>query len=213
MMLTPEELTQARALSSPEIPDDDETAKQPTRQLVRKMLAHIDWLTLERDDLSNRVGALLIALNATTAKEMQAEQDKHYLRRTAEDANEKVAERDAALLAKHEAEGLRNEAITKMEAAIDRAEKAEAETKDWNDCAKQAASESCPPDEKHCSCVPLLRKQVAKLQAIVDRQDAALNLIVSDDKFTGDNYGERRDAWIETARAALSASSAKGETK
>ncbi len=32
---------------------------------------------------------------------------------------------------------------------------------------------------------------------------AALELIVSDDKFTGDNYGERRDAWIETARAII----------
>jgi len=50
-MLTPEELTQARQLSDPEIFDGDEGAKQPARQLVRKMLAHIDSVTTERESI------------------------------------------------------------------------------------------------------------------------------------------------------------------
>lgn len=66
-----------------------------------------------------------------------------------------------------------------------RAEKAECEVEDWKSCAKTAASENCPPDEKHCSCVPLLRKKVAVLQAISEARFVRAE--IAEESLTGAN--------------------------
>ena len=42
-----------------------------------------------------------------------------------------------------------------------------AELTDWQESAKRAASEMCG-DEKHCSCVPLLRRELAEANGQVD---------------------------------------------
>jgi hypothetical protein len=56
-----------------------------------------------------------------------------------------------------------------------RAEQAEAELADWKECAERCASEKCPPDEQHCTCVPLLRHQLATAKATALREAAVLD--------------------------------------
>lgn len=47
-------------------------------------------------------------------------------------------------------------------------ERLQAELKDWQDSASVAANESCG-DEKHCTCVPLLREENEMLRKIVEK--------------------------------------------
>lgn len=35
---------------------------------------------------------------------------------------------------------------------------------DWQDASKKVMSEKCPPDERHCTCVPYLRKEIDSLK-------------------------------------------------
>jgi len=35
---------------------------------------------------------------------------------------------------------------------------------DWEDTVKAVMSEECDSDEKHCTCVPILREQIKKLR-------------------------------------------------
>jgi hypothetical protein len=37
---------------------------------------------------------------------------------------------------------------------------------DIDEAHKQVMSESCPPDEKHCTCVPILRAEIARLREV-----------------------------------------------
>ena len=48
-------------------------------------------------------------------------------------------------------------------------EELEAYKADIENSTKMALDESCTADEKHCTCVPLLRKRVAELEAVVER--------------------------------------------
>lgn len=62
----------------------------------------------------------------------------------------------------------RDEALERIAAVEAERDTLAEELADWKDCAKSAAQEDCGK-EKHCSCVPLLRKRVAELQSVVDR--------------------------------------------
>ena len=42
-------------------------------------------------------------------------------------------------------------------------DKALEELDDWLEGAKRVMSEDCPTDEKHCACVPTLRRELAKV--------------------------------------------------
>jgi len=57
-------------------------------------------------------------------------------------------------------------------AALD---KAWAEIEDWKDCGE--AAEHAPPDEKHCTCVPLLSKIIRDLHNVLDKRTKALEVI------------------------------------
>jgi hypothetical protein len=35
-----------------------------------------------------------------------------------------------------------------------------ADLEDWERASKKVMSEQCPPDERHCTCVPFLRKRL-----------------------------------------------------
>ena len=41
----------------------------------------------------------------------------------------------------------------------------EAELADWHETSKIVLSEKCAIDERHCPCVPFLRKRIAELEA------------------------------------------------
>lgn len=50
----------------------------------------------------------------------------------------------------------------------------EFEVEDWRNSAKSVMSEDCPTDEKHCTCVPYLKKELSSLRAVIERKDEAL---------------------------------------
>ncbi len=38
---------------------------------------------------------------------------------------------------------------------------------DWQDTQKSVMSETCPSDEKHCTCVPMLKKEIKDKDVII----------------------------------------------
>lgn len=47
----------------------------------------------------------------------------------------------------------------------------EEQLKDRDEAYRKVMEEKCPPDEKHCTCVPFLRERIAELEADRDRLD------------------------------------------
>ena len=45
------------------------------------------------------------------------------------------------------------------------------ELEDWRDNACRVLAEECAPDEMHCSCVPVLRRRIAELEAALAAKD------------------------------------------
>ena len=105
---------------------------------------------------------------------------------------------------------LRSEYRASMQAlreATAQAEKAEAVVREYRDGAARVLAERCAPDERHCTCVPALRRETALLKA---RALAAENLLrgmvayagtVCRDCCTGEEHGKRCD--FVDARALL----------
>jgi uncharacterized protein (DUF3084 family) len=132
--MTPEELTQARALSSPEIPDDDDTAKQPTRQLVRKMLAHIDEVTKNRDEIKAEGVRMYYELHAALDAKEKAEAKSEEWRKAYQHAecefgkctvagiglDKKVAELQAENAALKDASVSTGNELNKLQGIVDR---------------------------------------------------------------------------------------------
>lgn len=50
-------------------------------------------------------------------------------------------------------------------ALLDALDEAEAELADWREASRKVLDDKCPSDEHHCTCVPLLRKRIAELEA------------------------------------------------
>jgi len=50
---------------------------------------------------------------------------------------------------------------------------------EWQEAGERVMAEKCPSDEKHCTCVPLLRRQLAALQDVNDATCASYMLDVS----------------------------------
>jgi hypothetical protein len=133
-MLTDSELTQARLLSSPEIPDDDETAKQPTRQLVRKMLAHIDEVTKNRDEIKAEGVRMYYELHAALDAKEKAEAKSEEWRKAYQHAecefgkctvagiglDKKVAELQAENAALKDASVSTGNELNKLQSIVDR---------------------------------------------------------------------------------------------
>ena len=55
--------------------------------------------------------------------------------------------------------------VHQIAALEQRAREAEEEVADWREGAEKAAAEPCG-DEKHCACVPLLRKEAERLRGL-----------------------------------------------
>jgi hypothetical protein len=53
-----------------------------------------------------------------------------------------------------------------------------AELANWKEDHRRVMSEECAPDEKHCTCVPALRKRIFELEA--DRDDTFSRLVHSE---------------------------------
>jgi cell division septum initiation protein DivIVA len=58
----------------------------------------------------------------------------------------------------------------------DEVERLRERVQDYEDDARTVLAERCAPDERHCSCVPHLRREVERLRAEVEQlqQDAAV---------------------------------------
>lgn len=211
-MLTPEELTQARALSSPEIPDDDEKAKQPTRQLVRKMLAHIGFISLHHAECKYE---LCQAIRNSTNAHVECDRIHTKLH--------------AALDAKEKAEACREE-------AEDESNKHKAswqELQVFKERAEADLSEIKIEHKREIKKAMVAEAKVAELQAIVDRLPRTADGVpVTDGKVLwrirhrvavsgpfvvcgeGENYYAKAYNCYSTREAALSAAaSSKKETK
>lgn len=84
-----------------------------------------------------------------------------------------------------------------------------AEVADWRDTQRAVMSETCPTDEVHCTCVPMLKKKITELEAERDRlrkalEEAALALESCPPALMRQSYSASANA----ARAAL----AKGQS-
>ena len=55
---------------------------------------------------------------------------------------------------------------------LERAKKAEAALASYKDDSAKVLSEQCAVDEKHCACVPVLRKEIERLKAELAELDA-----------------------------------------
>ena len=42
-----------------------------------------------------------------------------------------------------------------------------ADLEDWERASKKVMSEQCPPDERHCTCVPFIRKRLEAAEKIL----------------------------------------------
>lgn len=62
-------------------------------------------------------------------------------------------------------------AMPRFTAAADEIKRLETELDDWRECQRNAMREDCG-DEKHCTCVPLLRKAAKDWEAEVERLQA-----------------------------------------
>ena len=60
-------------------------------------------------------------------------------------------------------------------------EKLQSELQDWRDCAKHAAGEMCG-DEKHCTCVPLLRKTIKDMKEWRDPVKDPIKILTENDE-------------------------------
>lgn len=67
-----------------------------------------------------------------------------------------------------------------------------AEVEDWRDCAKAAADEKCDANGVHCTCVPLLREEVAALKCRAEAAEDAVASWVSSER--DENARMREDA-------------------
>jgi chromosome segregation ATPase len=150
-MLTTNELTQARALSSPEIPDDDDTAKQPTRQLVRKLLAHIDALDRRLDAAMNALDPVIddsakiktelhAALDAKEKAEAETKEARYRWTvnsQRADKAEIRCAELQAENAALKDASVSTGKELNKLQAIVDRIAKQKPEKPDyWTECGQ-----------------------------------------------------------------------------
>jgi len=54
-------------------------------------------------------------------------------------------------------------------------ERLEAELADWRETQRSVMAEKCPTDERHCTCVPMLRKEIESLRALERSLGQALN--------------------------------------
>ena len=50
------------------------------------------------------------------------------------------------------------------------------ELDDWREGHRRVMSEDCPSDEKHCACVPTLRRELAKVKPVVETAKILLPL-------------------------------------
>lgn len=147
-MLTPEELAKARELSAPSIPDDDDTAKQLTRQLVRKILAHND--EVEANSSLYWQGRMS-AIEAMNAKDAALH--------AAIDRAEKAEESEREAMATHKC----RECGAKWRLYNDG-------KKDWWILASKNCGKCCDNAPMVAQIEPIgVHAKVAELQAIVDR--------------------------------------------
>lgn len=154
-MLTPEELTQARLLSSPEIPDDDVSAWGQARQLVRKMLAHIDFITLHHTECEHE----LHITQEESRKAIRNSTDAHV------ECDQMRAKLHAALAAKEKAEAMVLEAESNaVEMDEERMLACEHRSVFQSKCAELQAENAALKDASVST-----GKELNKLQAIVDR--------------------------------------------
>ena len=58
-----------------------------------------------------------------------------------------------------------------------------AEVEDWRETQRSVMSETCPTDEKHCTCAPMLKKENASLRAEVKRLAELEQVAYWKDKF------------------------------
>jgi hypothetical protein len=63
----------------------------------------------------------------------------------------------------HRLAALAREVVPEQQAEIERLRE---ELADWREAAETAAGETCG-DEKHCTCVPLLRMEIERLRAVI----------------------------------------------
>ena len=54
--------------------------------------------------------------------------------------------------------------------------KALEEVEDWREGTRRVMAEECAPDEKHCTCVPTLRKEIERLKAEIEDLKASLEI-------------------------------------
>ena len=66
--------------------------------------------------------------------------------------------------------GLVIERDAKIEKLTARIEELEAATESENEAFRRIMAEECPTDERHCTCVPLLRSRITELEHVNDRQ-------------------------------------------
>ena len=62
---------------------------------------------------------------------------------------------------------------------------------DWREGQRRVMAENCAPDEKHCTCVPVLRKAIEELEADRDRLMRACMMAREELQFGGDWQGAR----------------------
>ena len=70
--------------------------------------------------------------------------------------------------------------VEKLEASLARVT---AERDDYRDSARKVLAEECPSDEQHCACVPVLRKENARLrEKLKDLDEASARLVRTNER-------------------------------
>lgn len=94
----------------------------------------------------------------------------------------------------------------------ERAEKAEAAVQEWLDSTTATMDEKCGKDEKHCTCVPLLRHEARQLRAEASTYAKAVHRLQK--AFDDQCNASRQDAQeIERLKASLGKAEAAGAEK
>lgn len=89
----------------------------------------------------------------------------HGLRRQlADERNQRIESGQALSRQLNEANGEVNRFRASWEKLKEQNNDLRFKLNDWQDASAKVMSEQCPPDERHCTCVPFLRREIAELR-------------------------------------------------
>lgn len=128
---------------------------EPLRKKITELQAKADHLYAENEGLTEKAVEYEFIAKDLQVENLNLQATIQRIHRDREKEEEDICPEDVTFAGHIEALQAEN---TKLQERL----------ADWEDTAKHVMSEECAPDEKHCTCVPVLRKEITKLRGALE---------------------------------------------